>query len=445
VPDFLEEFALSVNRKRETLKEKVFEGTANLLQESFQRLFNSNWTPVNDLSKFSVKPTGRLAIMAVDSSVYTNLLSTGGIFYVIRSLAACGDQSKKLLETDAFFTKASFLDSQRFIGRKMELFEFQVAADAMRSGFNCDCILIDGSLYGRLSHLPIETAVEDQRLMLLHYFQTYREFLDLCRKRKVLLMGVSKESRSTYFRDYLLRLIFDEELENLSKDVDQGDIQKLRPLFVEMLRREGAALDKFLKLKHKYGKKLKTIGLILEELSSFRPDYQLIMNCAKTPGYTKPLLLGPSPHIGPRFEQLRKDPEKYVRSTFPSTFREKGKEFVEWASGVLQELTTFPGIVSLHFLLDIRDSPIRVDVPCWDQVFPLTGWPRPYDFNVDEVLKVMVTGYCGLDCYNLWLKNVDERVRLKKRVVDTIYFPFIERLFGEKIIRGRGYRRVRYP
>jgi hypothetical protein len=445
MPDFLEEFALSVNGKREALKEKVFKGTPNLLQESFERYFYSNWTPIDDLGRFSVKPAGSLAIMAVDSSVYTNLLSTGGIFYVIRSLAACGDQSRKLLETDAFFTKASFLDSQRFIGRKMELFEFQVAADALRSGFTCGCVLIDGSLYGRASHLPIETAVEDQRLMLLHYFQIYREFLDLCKKQKILLMGVSKESRSTYFRDYLLKLIFDDTLENLSADVDPLDIQRLRPLFAETLQREESALNKFSKLRHKYGKKLGTVGLILEELSSSRPDYQLIMNCAKTPGYTKPLLLGPSPLVAPTFERLRKDPEKYVRSKFPLTFRERGKEFVEWASNILRGLTTFPGIVSLHFLLDIRDSPIRVDVPCWDQVFPLTGWPKLLDFNVDELLKVMVTGYCGLDCYNLWLKNVDERVRLKKGVVDTIYFPFMERLFGEKIIRGRGYRRVRYP
>jgi len=446
VPDFLEEFALSVSSKREALKEKVFKGTPNLLQESFKPYFNSNWTPIDNLGKFSVRPAGSLAVMAVDSSVYTNLLSTGGIFYVIRSLAVCGNQSRKLLETDAFFTKASFLDSQRFIGRKMELFEFQAATDALRSGFSCGCILIDGSLYGRASHLPIETAVEDQRLMLLQYFQIYREFLDLCKKQKVLLMGVSKESRSTYFRDYLLKLIFDDTLEKLSTDVDPLDVQRLRPLFADMLQREQSALNKFSKLRHKYGKKLATLGLVLEELSSSRPDYQLIMNCAKTPGYTRPLLLGPSSHIAQRFEQFRKDPEKYVRSMFPITSRERGKEFVESTSNILRGLTTFPGIVSLHLLLDTRDSPIRVDIPCWDQVFGQTGWPpKPLDFNVDEILRVMVTGYCGLDCHNLWLKNVDERVRLKKRVVDTIYFPFMERLFGEKIIRGRGYRRVRYP
>ncbi|MGB9134712.1 MAG: DNA double-strand break repair nuclease NurA [Candidatus Bathyarchaeia archaeon] len=445
MPDFLDEFASSVGGKKEALKAKILKGTPNPLHESFERYLNSNWIPLDNLEQFSVRPTGSLGIMAVDSSVYTNLLSTGGIFYVIRSLAVCRDQSRKLLETDAFFTKASLLDAQRFIGRKMEMFEFQAAVDALKNGLDCDSILIDGSLYGRASHLPIETPVEDQRIMLLQYFQVYREFMDLCKEKGILLMGVSKESRSTFFRDYLLKLIFNETLENLKADLDPLELQKLRPLFEEMLLHEDSALNKLSKLQQKHGKKLETVKLILEELASSRPDYQLIMNHAKTPGYTQPLLLGPSVNVARRLEAFWRDPQKYVRSHFPQTSREKGKDFVAWASTVLQGLMTFPGIISLHLLLDVRDSPIRVDFPCWDHTFPKTGWPKPTDLNVEELLKIMVTGYCGLDCYNLWLKNVDERVRLKKRVVDTIYFPFMERLFGAKIIRGRGYRRVRYP
>lgn len=444
MPDFLGEFASSVGNKKQSLKDKILKGTPNPLHGNFEDYFDSNWVQLDDMDKFSVK-AGELGIMAVDSSVYTNLLSTGGIFYVVRSLAVCKDRSQKLLETDAFFTKASFLDAQRFIGRKMELFEFLVAVDALRSGFCCECVLMDGSLYGRASHLPIETPIGDQRVMLLQYFQIYREFMELCRSKKILLMGVSKESRSTFFRDYLLKLIFNETIENLEDDIDPVDLQKLRPLFTEVLAKEDVALRKFAKILGKYGNRLETIGLILDELRSSRPDYQIIMNHAKTPGYTQPLLVGPSERMTLRLEQYRKDPAKYVRACFPVTVREKDKDFVAWASDILMNIMTFPGIVSFHLLLDKRDSPIRIDVPCWDYTFSRTGWPRPVDFNAEELLKVMVTGYGGLDCHNLWLKNVDEKVRLKKRVVDTIYFPLMERLFDAKIIRGRGYRRVRYP
>ena len=444
MPEFLDEFASSLSIKKETLKEKIFKGTPNPLHDSFERHFKSHWIPLDETEKYSSTPS-ELDIMAVDSSVYTNLLSTGGIFYVIRSLAVCRDQEQKLLETDAFFTKASFLESQLFIGRKMEMFEFLVAIDALKSGFKCCNILIDGSLYGRASHVPIETKIEDQRSMLLHYFQAYRELLDLCKAEKILLMGVSKESRSTFYRDYLLKLIFEENLKSLGSSIDAADLHRLKPIFLETLDDEKSALRKFAKLHNKYGKKLDSIAVILEELISSRPDYQLIMNYAQTPGYTQPLLLGPSARTARRLEACLKDPARYVRAHFPVTVREKGKDFVDWASNILLNLAGFPGIVSFYLLLDVRDSPIRIDIPCWDHTFAHTGWPKPIDFNVDEVLKVMVTGYCGLDCYNLWLKNVDERVRLKKRVVDNLYFPFMERLFGEKIIRGRGYRRVKYP
>ena len=444
MPDFLEEFASSVSDKKEILKEKMLKGKPNPLANNFEKYFTANWISLNNTSDYSVNPSG-LSITAVDSSVYTNLMSTGGIFYVIRSLAICRDHQQKLLDADAIFTKASLLESQRFVGRKMEMLEFRVAIDAIKSGLECGNVLIDGSLFGRASHLPIETVVEDQRVMLLHYFETYRELLDLCKKENIMLVGVSKESRSSFYRDYLLKLIFNEALDGLESEMDPGDLHRLKPLFAEVLDNEQVALGKLAKLKEKYGKRLDAVETIFEELGSSRPDYQLIMNHAKTPGYTAPLLVGPSAAIARRLGQCWRDPARYVRKYFPVSVRKEDKDFVNWAADVLRNFLNFPGFVSFHLLLDRRDSPIRVDLISWDHSFSKTGWPKPVDVKMDDLLKIMVTGYCGLDCYNLWLKNVDEKVRLKKRVVDTIYFPLMEKMFDAKIIRGRGYRRVRFP
>lgn len=443
-PDFLGEFASSLSKKQEIMRDRILKGTPNPLQNRFEKHFNSNWVQIDQVDRFSTKPS-TLDVMAIDSSIYTNLLSTGGIFYVIRSLALCGDRSQKLLETDVVFTKASLLDVQRSISIKMELLEFQVALEALRTGFDCGRILLDGSLYGRASHLPIESKIEEQRLLMLDYIRTYRELLDFCKNQKIALVGVSKESRAAFYRDYLLKLIFSEELESLGSKLDPLDLQKLKPLFTEMLENEEGALNKFSKLSQKYKSQLNTTKLIFDELISSRPDYQLIINHAKSIGYTKPLLLGPSIRTAKFFEYFRKDPMKFVRLRFPATFRRKDKEFVDYATRILSSIESFPGIVSFHVLLNQNDSPIRIDVPEWSQTFVNTGWPKPIDFNVDDLLKIMVTGYCGLDCHNLWLKTVDERVRLKKRTVDTIYFPLMERQFNAKIIRGRSYRRVRYP
>lgn len=86
MPEFLDEFASSIIGKQGTVKEKVLKGTPNPLQDHFREKFPSFWVGIDDPAKVGVNPS-ELSVMAVDSSVYSNLLSTGGVFYVVRSLA----------------------------------------------------------------------------------------------------------------------------------------------------------------------------------------------------------------------------------------------------------------------------------------------------------------------------------------------------------------------
>jgi hypothetical protein len=442
MPEFLDEFAASIIPKKDAVKEKVLKGTPNPLQDRFGEEFPSSWVKIDEPAKLGVNPS-ELSVMAVDSSVYSNLLSTGGVFYVVRSLSVCRNIEQKRLESDVFFSKGGSVTERNFISVKMEMLEFQVAVDALKKGLSCGTILIDGSLYGRLVHVPLESKVEEERLVLVEYFRIYRELLDLCREKNVLLVGVAKESRSTSFRDYLLSLVYKEELKKL--DIDDDDARRLKPLFMEVVDNFALGLHKFEKFGQKYGAKLETIRMILEELARSRPDYQLVMNFAESTGYTKPLLLGSSPRLARKLEALRSDSQSYIRTNFPNALREMGKCIVKDAAQVIAGIPDFPAIVSFYVLFDRRDSPIRIDIPCWNQKLIDVGWHKPASADLEDVLKVLATGYCGLDCHNLWLKNVDERVRLKKKTVDNIYVPYMEKLFGEKIIRGRSYRRVRFP
>jgi hypothetical protein len=442
MPEFLDEFAASVLSKKDAVKEKVLKGTPNPLQDRFRGTFPSFWVQIDNPASLGVNPA-ELSVMAVDSSIYSNLLSTGGVFYVARSLAVCRDVEQKLLESDVFFSKGGSVAEHDFISVKMEMLEFQVAIDALKSGFGCGAVLVDGSLFGRLVHVPLESKVEEQRLVLLDYFRVYRELLDVCRRNNVALVGVAKESRSTSFRDFLLSLFFKEEL--AKAEVDDDDARMLKPLFMEVVDNATAGLQRFERFNQKYGNKLEVIELVLNELARSRPDYQVVMNFADCLGYTRPLVLGPSPRLARRLSESRSDPRGYVKKNFPNTLREKGKGFVEDAAEVIASIPDFPALVSFYVLFDKRDSPIRIDVPCWDQKLVDVGWHKPASVDLTDVLKVLATGYCGLDCHNLWLKNVDERVRLKKKTVDNIYVPYMEKLFGEKIIRGRSYRRVRFP
>ena len=442
MPDFLDEFASSIGCQKESLKERILRGKPNPLQDTFRKHFEPLWRPLANTDEHRSN-VGELGVTAVDSSLYMNLMSTGGIFYVIRSLAVCKDKENKKLQTNVFFTKSGLLEAHYYIGTKMEMLEFQVAIDALKNGLECSAILIDGSLYGRAMHVPIETRIEEDRTAVLEFFKTYAELLDLCRKKGILIAGVSKESRATFYRDFLLKQIFVEELEKT--DIEAGDKQRLSAIFLEILENEKTAFSKFRRLRLKHGSKLETIELILTELASSRPDYQLVMNFAESVGYTQPLVLGPSARAAERMRPFSLNPKKYVMNNFPITVRERGVEFVDWATEIISRIPSFPSFVSFYLLMDVRDSPMRIDVPCWEQPLSKTGWPKPIDVDLQALLKIMVSGYCGLDAYNLWLKNVDERVKLKRRVVDELYFPYMEKLFDSKIIRGRGYRRVRFP
>ncbi|MGF3521730.1 MAG: DNA double-strand break repair nuclease NurA [Candidatus Bathyarchaeia archaeon] len=442
MPEFLGEFGRCVEGKKEALKAKVLHGTPNPLDDHFAAEFPSLWNKIAGPAALSTQ-IGELNVMAVDSSVYSNLLSTGGVFYVVRSLGVCRGFQQKWLESDVFFSRGGSVAEREYLTVKMELAEFQVALDALKGGLDCSTILIDGSLYGRLVHLPLESKVEGDRLILLNYFRVYRQLLDACKQNGVALVGVAKESRSTAFRDYLLSLVFGKALEEA--ELEDDDARLVKPLFMEVADDASLGLQRFQRFRQKYGSKVEVISLILEELARSRPDYQVIMRYAKALGYTQPLLLGASPRLERRLRQFQLHPEDYVKKTFPNAIREMGKNVIDEVAKVIADIADFPAILSFYVLFDLYDSPIRIDVPCYDKRFIDVGWHKPFSADVSEVLKVLATGYCGLDCHNLWLKNVDERVRLKKKTVDNIYVPYLERLFGEKIIRGRSYRRVKYP
>ncbi|MGB9759816.1 MAG: DNA double-strand break repair nuclease NurA [Thermoproteota archaeon] len=440
---FLEDFATVVSNKNEYMKEKIFKGKPNPLHEFFKKFFIPLWLPLESTERFITNP-GSLEVTAIDSSVYTNLLSTGGIFYIVQSLAMQkGTIISKKLATDVVFSKEGTHKIHEFITIKMEMLEFEAAIDALKKGAVNDILLFDGSLYGRTAHMPLETKVEEERDALLHYFQLYEELLELCAKEDILLVGVSKESRSTFYRDYLLSLIFNEELKKL--DVEESVKAELSGVFSQVLDVEKVAFDKFFRLKEVYGEKLETIELILKELASSRPDYQLVMNFATKVGYTHPLLLGPTTGISKLLRRFRNDPKQFIREYFPHSTRERGEAFVNWASEIIKGISNFPSFISFYILLDPRDSPLRIDLPYRNTLLWEIDWPKPINANLESLLKVIVTGYCGLSAYNIWLKAVDEKVRLRRKIVDDLYFPCMEKLFKEKIIRGRGYRRVKYP
>ena len=149
--------------------------------------------------------------------------------------------------------------------------------------------------------------------------------------------------------------------------------------------------------------------------------------------------------------QLEGNPRKYAEKNFreATSEAEDGDSFLDESAQILSGIPSMPAIVSFHVLLDKRETPLRVDVPS----SMLGGRDRLVDSvdhkaaegDVTPILEVLLAGYGGLRNYNVWLKQVDEEVRLARRTVDRVYTPAMGRMLDMTLVHDRGYRRVRYP
>ena len=66
------------------------------------------------------------------------------------------------------------------------------------------------------------------------------------------------------------------------------------------------------------------------------------------------------------------------------------------AAQVIAGIPDFPAIASFYVLFDRRDSPIRIDIPCWDQKLIDVGWHKPV---------ICGFGWC-LEGFSYWLLRV---------------------------------------
>lgn len=430
MPEFLDSYIKELSSKAERIKSDYDQEYSDF--KELKREFKKFWVNF-DLSNCSklFRP-----VTAVDSSYTHMVTSNGGIFYVVRATALSKDEKYHDLVADFDFTSDSSYDAINIIHRKMEWLEHKAAIKAIKNGFN-GFMLIDGSIYGRLSHIPIESGYTNDRSFLLQYFETVIELLELCNRKNLPLIGVSKESRTAFFREFLVKKVFEEFKDDIS-------IDKHVDLLSLALDDKKRALEELENLEKK-----EDVGIlrdIVEELLARRPDFQLILNCAQAAGYTAPLMVGASARWRRLYKTITKDPEHYVASHFPVSSREKG--FVDWAVSILEKITQLPSIVSFHVLPSVNDTPMRIDIPAiyfgLEEKLSDVVWPEPVEVDTHNILRVLATGYCGLDNYNIWLKAVDEEVKLRRDAFENLYLPKFEEIVG-RFATPRGYRRVRFP
>lgn len=444
IPEYLDELISQIREKRDPLRQKIMHGMTSELDSDLGKELSRNWFPAIDVGAPDKE------VVAVDGSRGIRPFASGTIFYVARALAIYRGDSFRTLEVDAFLSKGKSTDIEVFVNRRMEWLEFKAAIKAIEDGNLSNVIvLIDGSLFGRLTHLPRDQPAEGMRSFMIDYFETYYQLLDLCRKRRILLLGVSKDSRSSFLRNFLLDKILENELNHL--DIPLSAKLELNRVFHEVFEAPAEAFEAFRKLKNIYDSKLHKVEQILWEAFAARTDHQLIRTYIDQPGHTIPIELSVSRRTSALIQELKTKPGGYVSKHFKESLLEapSPEQFRNRASETLSKIPGFPCMVSFHVLLDRRDTPVRIDTPSWSlnretTISELVGG-RAVLLNVNSIVSLLLKGYAGLKDYNIWLKRVDEKVRLSNDIVDTIYSSALEKHLNLTIIHTRGYRRVKYP
>lgn len=419
MPEFIHLFKkqLSAEIIEETLKPKI----------DLSGKFRENWIGRDWIE---TSPDAALEVLGIDSSSQRFTTPHGGVFYVVRAIGI--SRNKKYRELISGFDFCPNTTEESYImGRKREWLEHLMALRAMEDGFS-GFILFDGSIYGREVHLPMETSFANDRAFMIEYFETLLKLLEMSRKERIPIVGISKESRSSFFREYLLMQLAIEMKEEIG--FEEGELVEF---LSNILDHRSEALKKINEVKNE-----KFRGILLELLSR-KPDFSLILEHANSAGYTVPLVLGASARWRREVRQILKDPTEFVEKQFPVSSQDS--DFINRAIDVIARIPEMPSVVSFHVLPSTIDTPLRVDVVSWffglDRKLADVGWPERVNADIEKILKVISAGYCGPENYNIWLKSAHDAVKLTRENFENLYLRMFFEIsnsykFGRRVFYG---------
>lgn len=377
-------------------------------------------------------------VFAVDSSSDEIEVAGGGVILVTRALALGADGSElRGLRVDAFFPR-DVRDYEDFKRLLREHLEHRVALEALEEG--ADLILVDGSLFGRMSHVLRELRVEGREGFMLDYVETYGELLSRAGRGEAIVAGVSKESRSTVLREELLLSELRRSLETVDRALAERALEQWRGL----RRRPAIALEEVRRLERE-GLDPRVYELFKEVRNSL-PDTKLLLAMNLDPGFTLPLKLGLEGVSTSVADVALSDASGLVeamRRVFESTYDEMGSERVERALGALR---SYPSVLTSYAIFSRGDDPLRVDMAL-DSDVPVAH-PSRFVAEVPEsflrVLRHLACLYAGRRCYNVLLLEADRRVRVELETME-LYRRLAMMELGELIVHSRGERRVWFP
>lgn len=384
-----------------------------------------------------------LEFLAVDSSRAVRELMDGSSLGIFRAIGLTNNKREfRELETEFFYHSGKSNQLRFYESAKMEYLEAKVILNYLKEeNSNERVVLVDGSLFGRISHIPIELQIYERELFMVDYIKIYRELFEEAKKKNVLLVGVSKDSRASFLKQIILKELL-RKLVNEEENFDELLMGKESSYFQ-------STLDRI------QDEKVKTqVNIILNLYSRSIPDVYFLNKFSELQRYfTLPIELSYDMISSRGLIRMLKNEisnEDYIRTHFSKMSRSLSEEKNLDLNLTLNNIRNYPTIVSFYLVPAKNDSPIRVDVPsyCFGLNHKLedlvnSGFLDVDRKNLNKVISSLLEQYAGYKNYNVLLKRADEKVKLSNYVVDNVYLKIIEKKLGMILLPGRDYRRVR--
>lgn len=383
---FIGEFVEEIRRKSEEFNNLLGIDDRTLkLESELEQELDRNWYPLADTSHtYSAE-------YAIDSSSASRSLSNGIEFFITRALMLGTEGfSEPKLAFEMIKGSTDYSATAEFERIQRDLMEIQIIIDNVDKVKDNSIVLIDGNLYGRYTHLLDEINIENWRDLPLELINSMQELYRICQKREIMLVGVSKFSKTRVLTAALKR--------NLGYNFTRPEY-----LDIELLYR---------------------------------------WKTGKT-GYTKPLMIGT--YAIKNAESIT-TPTKYMKKNF-SNIRDPAR--MKWASNIIREFPAAPAIIMFHIIPKAYAQPMRIDIPA-----NCLGYKNnimevaPFDFvepeTVEPIVSQLVSDFGGRNVYNALLYIVDREVRLGGKAVDTVYKSVLGQEMGVTLDYDRSSRRFTF-
>ncbi|MBD3172586.1 hypothetical protein GF326_08945 [Candidatus Bathyarchaeota archaeon] len=381
---FIGEFIQEINQKKPRFRELFgLDDKQSKIEEILKDELEHHW------NKLPVPDNVFREEYSIDSSSASRTLNNGVDFFIIRALMlGTGNYNKPKLRFEMVKGIRDYNVITGFERILRDLIEIEIVLDNIDDIPANSIVLIDGNLYGRFTHLLQELHLSGWYHLPLELLNAMQKLYNECEKRNLMLVGVSKFSKTRVLTTALLR--------NSYPNITDPDY-----LDVEILY----------KWKH------------------------------SETGYTTPLMLGDYA-IAKQIDQLVENPDKYRTNYFKSIPNQRK----DWATQVISDIPYSPAIVMFHLIPKAHAQPLRIDIPaCSLGSRKKIADVRPFEFiepkKIEQVAKQITSDFGGRDVYNALLYIVDKEVRLGIKEVDTVYKSILSEELGVPIEYDRSTRR----